>query len=531
MTVRTRRLKIAAVVVLVLLGALGLAAYRLLRVDDIPETLEEPLDPATLVIPGAGDQPELRVSDLRGQTAFFVFVGIRSFSGEEGRALNRALNRWVLPEQTRGFIVFDAEGFGFLQAKSTEYLGRFGAEARYPMYGDFEGAFRNVFKLPRGHHGLVVIDPEGQIAMRHSGGLQTPEELDRLRTLLGASEPPDGPPVPAFSEGGLSDERCAATPCMLVFLGHPVPLSDVPWVDGGFEGDQEARWKQASTPAVRNVSLALGLELGDKANGLVIGETPGVELSAGWSQVDRAAELRAAFGLADDTTALLVLVDGKVAMRNEGIARFYELGRLSDLLGVDPGTLMAMAEANTDHAELDLVPAVAGLGAPWWDDRATAVIAGFDLGTSRSALAAAAADSIVLQIEDVVAVLDRSGVRCDEMLVDGGPAGNDWLMQRQSDLSRRRVSRRSDVGLSALGAAHLAGASAGIFDPDLPLTAVESSVTFEPRLDPSIATARLERWHQAVDRARFRPVAPTVERRSHEPSTPSTTPANQGSIR
>lgn len=310
-------------------------AYRLLRVDDIPETLEAPADPATLVIDGVGEQPPLRLAQLRGSTAFFVFVGIRSFDGEEGRALNRALNRWVYPEGAKGFIIFDAEGFGFLKSKSADYMERFAAEARFEMYGDFEGAFRNVFKLPRGHHGLVVLDADGGIAMRHSGGLQTEDELAKLRELLGATEPAPGPSVPEFSAAGLSDQTCATQPCALIFVDRAVALSEIPWVDGGFEGDEKARWKQVTTPRIRNISVALGLELHDKARGLIVGPLLGVELAPGWEQLDQALELREAFEVAADGSAMLILRDGRVAYRNDAIVPFYDVGRVSDLLGVE----------------------------------------------------------------------------------------------------------------------------------------------------------------------------------------------------
>lgn len=186
---------------------------------------------------------------------------------------------------------------------------------------------------------------------------------------------------------------------------------------------------------------------------------------------------------------------------------------LANLLGSSPDELMELAKARSleDGAKntVDLVPAFAGLGAPWWDDQAVAILGGMDLGTDRAALAQAAADSLVLQVEDVVAVFDQAGTPCTQMLVDGGPANNDWLMQRQSDLSQRDVVRRSETGLSALGAAHLAGVTAGLVDPTQMLPALASSETFHPQLDAAAATSRINRWHTAVQRSR-RTQSPTV---------------------
>ncbi|MEM6995063.1 MAG: hypothetical protein AAF721_31405 [Myxococcota bacterium] len=330
-----RSIKILAGVLGLAVAGTGLAAYRVLRADDIPETLEVPKDPAQLSIPGIGDQPPLAVAELRGETLFFVFVGVRSFREKEGQMINRALNRWTLPPDTRGFIVFDAEGFGFLREKSAEYMERFGKETRFPMYGDFEGAFRDVFKLPRGHHGLVIVDAEGALAMRHSGGLQTEDELSKVRTLLGAEEPPAGPDVPNFEGHGLSAQRCAVTPCVLLFVGGSVARGDIPWIDNGFEGDDQAKWAQANKPPIRNVSIAKGMPLGAAAAGLVVGRVQDVEFPAGWSQIEAAPELRDTFDVGPDETTMVVLREGKVAFRSDGVIPFYELGRLSDLLGVE----------------------------------------------------------------------------------------------------------------------------------------------------------------------------------------------------
>jgi glycerol kinase len=216
-------------------------------------------------------------------------------------------------------------------------------------------------------------------------------------------------------------------------------------------------------------------------------------------------------GLVDDLAALGEGVVGTVAWQTNATAYAGEGNILStgatmvwlaSLLDIEPAELFELAESNDESHTIDLVPAFAGLGAPWWDPGAVATLTGFDLGTSRRALAESCGDSIALQIEDVAAVFDSSGIRVEEMLVDGGPSRNDWLMQRQADLSQRRVTRRTESGLSALGAAHLAGASVGLFDADRPLSAAAHTSTFPPRLDPETARVRRERWHRAVARSR-----------------------------
>lgn len=329
---RMRTVAIAAVGATATLAAVG--AWSVLRVEDIPAELEPIGDPDSIAIAGVGSQPALELAKLRGKTAFFVWVGIQSWGSEEGRKLNRALNRWILPESSVGFIVFDAEGLGFLQEKSTQYMEAFGHETRFPIYGDFEGQFRKVFKLPRGHHGFVVLDPQGEVLMRLSGGIQDPAELDRVREMLGGREPEPGPPVPQFELGPLSTEACAAKPCALLFLGETVKRSDVPEIDGGFEGEDEAEWAQAKKPPVRMAGSALKLPLGDVALGAIVGRTDGLEYP-GWTHVPEAPEVAEAFGVQPGETVWLVLRDGRVAFREEGLVQYYKLSLFADAIGVE----------------------------------------------------------------------------------------------------------------------------------------------------------------------------------------------------
>lgn len=168
---------------------------------------------------------------------------------------------------------------------------------------------------------------------------------------------------------------------------------------------------------------------------------------------------------------------------------------LSGLLGRTPAELMALAEKVEPLHGVDLVPAFAGLAAPWWNDRAQAVIRGFTLGTDAATLARAAADSVALQIEDVVGALVEAGVPVDELLVDGGPSANDWLVQLQSDLSQRRVRRARIPELSAYGAAALAATTVGVDVTDEGPSADE----FLPRLASEVAQRRRRAWRESVD--------------------------------
>lgn len=178
---------------------------------------------------------------------------------------------------------------------------------------------------------------------------------------------------------------------------------------------------------------------------------------------------------------------------------------LSGLLSTTPDELLALASQGAGG--VDVVPAFGGLGAPWWDGDARAVVTGFDLGTTPADLALAAAESVCLQVEDVLAAAETATDRpLGTVLLDGGPAANDWLAQLMADISQREFRRPAATGVSALGAARLAGVAAGLWqENDLPDG--DSSV-FHPRRDGEWAGARRQRWHAAVAMARRQPLSP-----------------------
>lgn len=194
---------------------------------------------------------------------------------------------------------------------------------------------------------------------------------------------------------------------------------------------------------------------------------------------------------------------GEVARAFEGniLSTGATLVWLAEVLGTTPADLFALA-VDAPPSSVDLVPAFSGLGAPWWDERATAVLSGFELGTSRASIARAAVESIPLQIEDVLVEADGAAGRVDTILADGGPSSNDWLVQLQADISQRSVVRSGVAELSALGAAHLAGIGAGVWSVDDVAALPRSSDTFTPELDSDSASERRSRWLGAVSRSR-----------------------------
>ncbi|NTV40164.1 MAG: hypothetical protein HGA51_09480, partial [Demequinaceae bacterium] len=126
-------------------------------------------------------------------------------------------------------------------------------------------------------------------------------------------------------------------------------------------------------------------------------------------------------------------------------------------------------------------------------------------GTKPADLARAAFESIVFQVEDVLAAADAAmpeGRRIGSILADGGPSANTWLMQAQADISQRSVALPAAGELSALGVAYLAGTSTGMWSQAQTLEFSRSSTTIRPLMDPHLAAQRISGWRAAINRAR-----------------------------
>mgnify|MGYP000085159070 CR=1 FL=1 len=168
-----------------------------------------------------------------------------------------------------------------------------------------------------------------------------------------------------------------------------------------------------------------------------------------------------------------------------------------------------LARSVPDTGGVRLVPAFTGLGAPHWDPDARAAILGLTRGSGRPELVRAALEAIALQNAELVDLLRSEGeAPIRAMLVDGGAAANDLLMQLQADLAGLTVSRPPAVEATARGAATLAGLGLGWWpDGSKPPALVEPGAAFEPDLAEPMRRARLDRWRRDVElvRAASRP--------------------------
>ena len=150
------------------------------------------------------------------------------------------------------------------------------------------------------------------------------------------------------------------------------------------------------------------------------------------------------------------------------------------------------------------VPALSGLGAPYWDPDARGLITGITRGTTRAHLARATLEAIAFQVHDLIAAMSADlGRPVTRMRVDGGAAANDLLLQMQSDFAALTVERPTELESTARGAAMLAGLGAGLFSsPEEAARMIRGGQAFTPRIDPSARSAALGRWSDAVCRAR-----------------------------
>ena len=179
---------------------------------------------------------------------------------------------------------------------------------------------------------------------------------------------------------------------------------------------------------------------------------------------------------------------------------------LRDQLGLisKSSDTLALARRSRQRSGLYMVPAFVGLGAPYWDSGARGAILGITPDTNRVDIVRAALDSIGYQVRDVVAAMESdTGRRIAELRVDGGASKNDYLMQFQADLLQCPVRRPQMAETTALGAAVLAGISAGIWrDANEPLSAVEGARLFEPKMAAGMRDELVAGWHSAVNRVR-----------------------------
>jgi glycerol kinase len=175
---------------------------------------------------------------------------------------------------------------------------------------------------------------------------------------------------------------------------------------------------------------------------------------------------------------------------------------LRDGLGIirSSSEIEALAETVPDNGGVYFVPALTGMGAPYWDQYAHGTICGITRGTTAAHIARAALEGIAFQTMDIVGAMEKdAGVRLSELKVDGGASRNNLMMQFQADVLGTSVIRPQVTETTAMGACYLAGLAVGFWSS---LDEIKAQWQAERVFEPSGADAAALKagWADAISR-------------------------------
>lgn len=167
-----------------------------------------------------------------------------------------------------------------------------------------------------------------------------------------------------------------------------------------------------------------------------------------------------------------------------------------------PLEVESLATSISDNGGVYFVPAFAGLGAPWWDSQAKAMIYGMTLGTGKAHIVRAALEAIAYQVKDLVDLMTRqAGISLKELRVDGGPTRNRFLMQFQSDMLEATINCSGVEEASALGAFVMNGLARGIWKSLEEVASLrQTQQIFSSQMDKDIRNKLYSGWLNAMQR-------------------------------
>jgi len=161
-----------------------------------------------------------------------------------------------------------------------------------------------------------------------------------------------------------------------------------------------------------------------------------------------------------------------------------------------------MATSIKDNAGVYFVPALTGLGAPYWDQDARGAIFGITRGTNGNHIVRATLEAMCYQTKDVLEAMQKdSGLKIKGLRVDGGASANNFLCQFQADILRVNVIRPKIVETTSLGAAYLAGLATGYWKNAGEIKKCwEKDKIFQPKMKEETASKYYNEWLIAVKR-------------------------------
>ena len=160
-----------------------------------------------------------------------------------------------------------------------------------------------------------------------------------------------------------------------------------------------------------------------------------------------------------------------------------------------------IANSIDELKDIYVVPAFAGLGAPYWDMYSRGAIFGLSRDTGREQIIKATLESLAYQTKDIIDVMERdSNLKLKSLKVDGGACKNDYLMQFQSNLINSEVLRPEIIESTAMGAGYLAGISSSLWDKDKIISNQRIDKKFDPKIDSIKRNKLYKGWEKAVKR-------------------------------
>jgi glycerol kinase len=152
-----------------------------------------------------------------------------------------------------------------------------------------------------------------------------------------------------------------------------------------------------------------------------------------------------------------------------------------------------LANQVPDSGGVTFVPALTGLGAPWWNSEVRGSITGISRGTTDAHIARATLEAVAFQVTDLVRAMEGDlGTQINTLRVDGGMSVNNLLMQLQSNALNVSVERGRVLESTSLGAAYLAGLGAGIFSST---ESLETIWSLDRKFSPTQNATDLGQWH------------------------------------
>jgi glycerol kinase len=293
----------------------------------------------------------------------------------------------------------------------------------------------------------------------------------------------------------LADVRPSAGRFGRAVLPDLGPAGDV--LDGvpisGVLGDQQAAlFGQACfEPGMAKVTYGTGSFVLANAGPVRPDPPDGLTVSVAWDLDSHAGPDRAPVAYA---------LEGSTFVSGAAIQWLRDgLGIIASAAEVGP-----LAESVADSGGVTFVPALTGLGSPWWDPAARGIITGITRGAGRAQLARACVEAIAFQVRDMTDAMSAASLHpLSALRADGGAAAMDLLLQLQAEQSRMPVARPRSLESTALGVATLAGLVEGVWGSLSELsTRWSAEVEFQPELPVELTDAVHAVWRRAVDRSR-----------------------------